>query len=168
MSSVHHSGTQTSFEITPTVDPTQEFIEIAYDFSNPLDIVREGISNSFDADATRIEIIFNVETQYGEKVLKTIIKDNGHGMTRNGLQSFFDLGNSLRRETKGAIGEKGHGTKVYLNSSNIVVKTVCEEIMYTATMDRPIHKLHERTTPTVNVVGVPSNEASGTEIIITG
>lgn len=27
------------FLILPTVDPTQEFVEIAYDFSNPLDMV---------------------------------------------------------------------------------------------------------------------------------
>ncbi|MDO9101307.1 MAG: hypothetical protein Q8K74_08240 [Candidatus Nitrotoga sp.] len=31
------------FVITPKVDETQEFIEIANDFSNPLDLVREVI-----------------------------------------------------------------------------------------------------------------------------
>ena len=39
----------TNYQITPTVDATQEFIEIAKDFSNPLDLVREAISNAFDA-----------------------------------------------------------------------------------------------------------------------
>jgi len=36
------------FELIPGVDETQEFIEIANDFSNPLDLVREAISNAFD------------------------------------------------------------------------------------------------------------------------
>ena len=35
--------------IEPKVDSAQEFIEIALDFSNPLDLVREAISNAFDA-----------------------------------------------------------------------------------------------------------------------
>ena len=39
--------TQENYTLKPTVDPAQEFIEIAYDFSNPLDLVREGISNGF-------------------------------------------------------------------------------------------------------------------------
>lgn len=88
--------TPTKIKISPKVDPTQEFIEIAYDFSNPLDLVREGISNAFDAGADEIEISFAVEKDCGESILKTIIKDNGHGMDIDGLQSFFDLGNSTR------------------------------------------------------------------------
>ena len=32
--------------IEPKVDRAQEFIEISLDFSNPLDIVREAISNA--------------------------------------------------------------------------------------------------------------------------
>lgn len=106
-----------NFKLIPKVDPTREFIEIAYDFSNPLDLVREGISNSFDAGATEIEISFSVIDEYGEKLLITEINDNGHGMDKEGLQSFFDLGNSTRRDDKNTIGEKGHGTKVYLNSA---------------------------------------------------
>ena len=40
--------------IEPKVDSAQEFIEIALDFSNPLDLVREAISNAFDAEADNI------------------------------------------------------------------------------------------------------------------
>ena len=35
--------------LTPQVDQTREFLEIANDFANPLDLVREAISNSYDA-----------------------------------------------------------------------------------------------------------------------
>ena len=45
-----------TFVITPKVDATQEFIEIANDFSNPLDLVREAIDNAYDAKASVIKI----------------------------------------------------------------------------------------------------------------
>lgn len=157
-----------NYIITPTVDPTQEFIEIAYDFSNPLDLVREGISNSFDAGATEIEVSFSVISEYGEKILVTSIKDNGHGMNEVGLQSFFDLGNSTRRNDQNAIGEKGHGTKVYLNSSQIEVITVNNGVRYTAVMDSPIKKLHNNHTPEVNVNTESCDEENGTTIKISG
>lgn len=110
--------------LEPKVDSAQEFIEIAFDFSNPLDLVREGISNAFDAKAKNIILDFGVIQEYGEKILKIEIADDGTGMDEDGLQSFFDLGNSLHRNDKTTIGEKGHGTKVYFNSRKIEVVTV--------------------------------------------
>ena len=98
------------FIITPEVNSTQEFIEIAQDFSNPLDLVREAISNAFDAKAKNILLDFSVITESGEKILKIMITDDGKGMNKQGLQSFFDLGNSLNGLDNEAIGEKGHGT----------------------------------------------------------
>lgn len=98
-----------TFVIEPKVNDAQEFIEIAQDFSNPLDLVREGISNAFDAHAKNVTMSFSVITEYGEKVLKIEIIDDGRGMDREGLVSFFDLGNSLNRYDDDAIGEKGHG-----------------------------------------------------------
>lgn len=156
------------FTLTPTVDPTQEFIEIAYDFSNPLDIVREGISNAFDAGATQMDISFFTITEYGEKVLITVLRDNGNGMDRKGLQSFFDLGNSLRRDDDEAIGEKGHGTKVYLNSEKIRICTVKDGTKLTAEMLSPKKKLHNRELPEVTVSDESCEDANGTEITIHG
>ncbi len=159
---------ETIIKILPKVDPTQEFIEIAYDFSNPLDLVREGISNAFDAGADKIEISFNVVKDCGESILQTVIKDNGHGMDKDGLQSFFDLGNSTRRNNDESIGEKGHGTKVYLNSSKIEVVTINNGNKYTATMDSPIRQLHKHITPEVVVTTEETSEKNGTTILITG
>ena len=59
--------------IKPTVNETQEFIEIAFDFSNPLDLVREAISNAFDARANHMKIGFDAISDCGEKVLKIIL-----------------------------------------------------------------------------------------------
>jgi hypothetical protein len=156
-----------SFVITPKVDQTQEFIEIANDFSNPLDLIREAISNSYDASAHKIFITFDVVREYGEAILKISLRDDGDGMDLAELQNFFDLGNSTRRNDHRAIGEKGHGTKVYFNSSRIEVRTSKGDVGYCAVMEHPFRKLHDRQIPTVNVE--KSQEVDkGTEITIFG
>ena len=158
-----------AFTITPQVDQAQEFIEIANDFSNPLDLVREAISNAFDASATEIRLEFAAVKQYGESILKIIISDDGTGMDRGGLQSFFDLGNSLRRGNPAAIGEKGHGTKVYFNSGEIEVTTTKDGKTYVANIKEPYRKLFDRQIPTVSVKELANSaERPGTSIVILG
>ena len=155
--------------IEPKVDSAQEFIEIALDFSNPLDLVREAISNAFDAKAKNITLDFSVVSEYGEKILKIEIDDDGTGMDEEGLNSFFDLGNSLRRGDEEAIGEKGHGTKVYFNSKKIEIVTVKNNEKYHAVMNEPSRELFERRVPTVSVsIESVDNCDSGTSIIISG
>lgn len=139
------------------------------DFSNPLDLVREAISNAFDAEADNIVLEFSVIQEYGEKVLKIEIEDNGTGMDEKGLASFFDLGNSLRRGDENSIGEKGHGTKVFFNSRKIEVITVKDEKKYHAVMNEPSRELFERRIPKVKVT-IDDDETvpSGTSICIWG
>jgi hypothetical protein len=157
------------FQIVPTVDAAQEFIEIATDFSNPLDLVREGISNAFDAGASRICILFGTVREAGESILHSEIIDNGSGMDEGGLHSFFDLGNSLRRNDTSTIGDKGHGTKVYFNSSHIEVVTTKKGHTYVATMDQPFRTLHKHRVPNVAVVvNETPDQADGTHIRIKG
>lgn len=158
-------GKMEPYVITPEVDQTQEFIEIANDFSNPLDLVREAISNSYDAGASEIRISFEVVGQYGELKLKITLKDNGSGMTPEQLQNFFDLGNSTRREQADSIGEKGHGTKVYFNSKKIEVKTSYGNSCLYAVMDEPFVNLYNRKIPTVQVSSIDLCDV-GTEITI--
>lgn len=159
-----------NFTITPAVDATQEFIEIANDFSNPLDIVREAISNSYDAKSTEIGILFDVENINGESILKITLQDNGIGMTQASLQSFFDLGNSTKRLDPSTIGEKGHGTKVFFNSKKVEVFTSCNGKSYHAVMIDPFRKLHNREIPTVDVSEkeLEGENEHGTKIIIYG
>jgi len=153
--------------ITPKVDETQEFIEIANDFSNPLDLVREAISNAYDAGASEIRISFDVVKEYGESILKIVLKDNGSGMTSDKLQNFFDLGNSTRRDDRDTIGEKGHGTKVYFNSSKIEVETSSSGSGFLAVMEDPFRKLYNRNIPTVEVTPITKFE-KGTKVTIYG
>jgi hypothetical protein len=159
----------TEFTLQPTVDQTQEFIEIANDFANPLDLVREAISNAFDARATEIRLAFETENQLGETVFVIRLSDNGSGMGRDELQSFFDLGNSTRRGDKTAIGEKGHGTKGYFNCKKLLVDTQRNGERLFATLDSPFVKLHSRQIPTVTVLQEETAvTAKGTTITIDG
>lgn len=157
------------FIITPKVDEAQEFIEIANDFSNPLDIVREAISNSFDANAKNIEISFDVIKEAGEDILCIKIIDDGNGMDKNGLAAFFDLGNSLSRGSSDKIGEKGHGTKVYFNSASVEVRTSNGGFIYDAIMKNPIKTLYDRKIPNVEVIKDNNPKKwKGTEVTIKG
>ena len=137
--------------LTPKVNAAQEFIEIAFDFSNPLDLVREAISNAFDAKATELLLDFSVVPYEGESILKIKLEDNGEGMDLDGLQSFFDLGNSLRRNDENFIGEKGHGTKVYFNSKKVEVDTIKNGKRYHAVMKSPKNSLYSQKVPDVDV-----------------
>ncbi len=166
------------FKLTPSVDASREFYEIATDFSRPLDLVREAISNAFDANAKEIDIQFLAENNAGEFELKILLRDDGDGMDREGLQSFFDLGNSMRRKEKQKlgiiagndvpIGEKGHGTKIYFNSSRVKVTTVKDSKKLTAVMDEPRRALFDGRIPVVNVTEEDCSEKSGTQIEIWG
>lgn len=157
------------FTLTPTVNAAQEFIEIANDFANPLDLVREAISNSFDAGATDIRLEFRVDEIHGEKTFVVSIADNGSGMDAQRLQSFFDLGNSTRRGDPASIGEKGHGTKVFFNCAKLSVDTQRDGVRLHATLDAPFRKFHAREIPIVNVAASASEtQAGGTSILIYG
>lgn len=166
--------------LTPTVKPSQEFIEIAFDFANPLDLVREAISNAFDAGADHIKLGFDVIKEYGDDVFKITIEDNGSGMDLDDLQSFFDLGNSTRSEWKSRnpvdctfIGEKGHGTKIYFNSDKIEVETLKQTLnkpkIYNAIMANPRKELYSGRIPDVKVTEQETDSKEHyTKIIIKG
>jgi hypothetical protein len=159
-----------NYQIVPAVDAVREFLEIAGDFTNPLEVVREAVSNAMDANADRIGISFTRPKEGGKSVLVIEISDNGEGMNEVSLQSFFDLGNSLKRGDAGKIGEKGHGTKVYFNCSSIRVDTVREGRRLTATMNLPFARLHDGQLPTaaVEAADAADNSSNGTHIIIKG
>lgn len=157
------------YEITPAVDAVREFLEISSDFTNPLEVVREAISNAIDANAGRIDLIFTQPSERGQRLLTIKISDDGDGMGRDGLQSFFDLGNSLKRGDEKKIGEKGHGTKVYFNCHSISVETRRDNIGLSAFMQQPYMSLQDGRLPTATVTEeVANGDDSGTTILIKG
>lgn len=145
----------------PKVNEVNEFLEIASDFENPLEVIRESLSNSYDAGASDVEIRIR-SRQDGSDI---IIEDDGHGMNERDLESFFDLGNSRKTD---AIGYKGHGTKIFYKSDRIEVTTVNEGTSYRAVMESPWEKLNRKELPEYEVTANQVREGNpGTKIKIT-
>jgi hypothetical protein len=157
-------------DVMPQVNAEAEFLEIASDFEKPLEIVREAISNSIDAGAHSIRITFSVEEIDGAQTLVISIEDDGSGMTRQVLErDFWGLGFSRSREDKTKIGEKGHGTKIYLRSEEVRVSTRSSEGAYESVCERPMRALTRRQAhqPKIRAIS-PSQEHTGTLIRIFG
>jgi hypothetical protein len=143
---------------TPKVNEVNEFLEIASDFEDPLEVIRESLSNAYDANATEVEI----EVRSREMGSDIVIEDDGHGMNERDLESFFDLGNSRKTDS---IGYKGHGTKIFYKSDQIVVNTVRDGISRRAVMEEPWRKLNDRELPQYEVTERETRSAnSGTRI----
>jgi hypothetical protein len=131
--------------IQPEVNAEAEFLEILNDFGDPLEILREGISNAIDAHATWIKIGFSAEEIDGARQLVLSMIDNGQGMTRDVLaKAFWGLGYSPSRERDDAIGEKGHGTKIYLRSEHIEVRSQSVEGAFFSICERPLRALSQK------------------------
>lgn len=143
---------------TPKVNQVNEFLEIASDFENPLELIREALSNSYDANASKVDI--EVISEEDDVI---IIRDNGKGMTKKDLESFFDLGNSFK---EGGIGHKGHGTKIYYKSDKIEIETVKEGKKLVAKMEKPWNRLNNKEMPQYSIQENKSNNESYTKIKI--
>lgn len=151
----------------PKVNEVNEFKEIANNFSNPLEIVREAISNSIDANGNRIELLFDMIDYYGEDLFRVRIKDNGDGVSENELENFFDLGNSSRLDNDKSIGEKGHGTKIYFNSRQVILKSWKDGKYIEAEMKNISKQLYQDKIPKYEYsVKDCKNNKKGTEIEI--
>ena len=107
---------------TATVNAATVYQNIITNFSDPLEFVREAISNSIDAEATKITVsIDQAAGPTGQPEIRITIKDDGNGMDEPRLARFFNLGDSEKSALKNdgdeegerLIGEKGFGTKVY-------------------------------------------------------
>jgi Histidine kinase-, DNA gyrase B-, and HSP90-like ATPase len=161
----------------PQVDPASEFFEIASDFRDPRDAIREAVSNAFDAKATNISIDVQMRPHKGEDELVLQIEDDGQGMNATGLdgstptlEAFFSLGHSTRRGDPEAIGMKGHGTKTYFNSRSIEVTTWREGSETYAVMEDPRSHLAQRQLPPYDyeTKPEPSGMRTGTRIVVSG
>ena len=110
--------------VTPKVNDTAEFLEIASDFGDPLELFREALHNAYDWGATLFSIEIKVEEIGGVDKLVIELRDNGTGMSLQTLsENFWNLGDSKSKGKRDKIGEKGHGTKIYLRSDKVIVQT---------------------------------------------
>jgi hypothetical protein len=160
----------------PDVDEVRELLEIARDFTDPKDAIREAISNSMDWCATCIEVTIEEDRLRPDEELVIRITDNGHGLNTDRLHAFFALGRTTERTIDDSatpvarkIGYKGHGTKTFLNSRRIEVFSSSSECTVYAEMDEPLLKLMEGQLPQYGYeIQTQKNEQTGTEIALRG
>jgi hypothetical protein len=156
--------------ISPAVSAEAEFFEILNDFANPLEIVREAISNSIDATARQMEISFTVEEFLGNARSVIRFVDDGRGMTEDVLRrDFWGLGHSTSRGDKSKIGEKGHGTKIFLRSERVSVRTQNENDAFESVCEYPLAALAQKELHKPKLRKIEKfRETPGTEIQVVG
>ena len=118
--------------------------EIAKNLVNPLEVIREAISNSHDAQAKEI-LIRTFRNK--ENVFCIEISDDGNGMAENEFERFFNLGDSKKLIKN--IGQKGLGTKTYFRSHELIVESQNNEVKkrFRAILERPWDKLNDNELP---------------------
>ena len=149
-----------------SVNKISLFKEIANNTQKPLEVLREAISNSVDANAGNILIETFIDEETNLFVLK--IKDDGDGMNLSELDDFFSLGSSKKKQRK-RIGEKGLGSIIFFKSKKLEVITQKNDIRYHAILNHAWEKIQEGTTLDYKYKEVDAITAmDGTEILIYG
>lgn len=149
----------------PLVKDISLFQEIVKNLIDPLEVTREAISNSVDAEAKNINIEIYRDL---DGVFCIAFTDDGCGMNKSELESFFNLGDS--RKDKRNIGEKGLGTKIFFKSKKITVITQKNNSKrLIAEMKEPWYFLSNNEIPTYTIRTEDSIIGKdGTKIIIEG
>src|SRR3970040_3061413 len=108
--------------IRPRVNEAKEFLEIAKDFKDPKEIIREALSNSWDAGASKTVLRFDLVPISGtrKKKITVEIMDDGEGMSTefrpsvnsSEIEGFFNLGDSYK--PYGSRWSEGDRGKLYL------------------------------------------------------
>jgi len=130
-------------QIQPRVNESSEFLEIASDFGDPMELFREALHNAYDWHATEFTITINVENIAGQDKLVIELIDNGDGMDKETLtNNFWNLGDSKSRGNHNSIGEKGHGTKIYLRSDKVVVHTSDGNVSFESVCESAFQQLN--------------------------
>jgi len=81
--------------VSPRVNEVREFLEIAKDFKDARRIIREDLSNSWDAGATKVSIRFGLVSKAGTRKKKIVaqIADDGEGNRSDPARFFTRLRN---------------------------------------------------------------------------
>ena len=74
---------------TAVVNAANAYRQIITNFSNPLEFVREAISNSIDAAATALTVsVEQAPGPTGQPEIRITLKDDGNGMDARTLERF--------------------------------------------------------------------------------
>ncbi len=155
--------------IQPKVNESAEFLEIASDFGDPMELFREALHNAYDWGASKFQILINVEEISGQDKLVIELIDDGVGMDKGTIvNNFWNLGDSKSKDNHKSIGEKGHGTKIYLRSDKVIVHTSTGEKSYESMCEGAFGLLNAGEVHKPYVRECEENFSKGTSIRIEG
>ena len=128
-----------------------------------LELLREALSNSMDANAVRIGIEFRHNS--GDE-WDIIIDDNGYGMMTDHIKAFFSTGMSNKNYTRtpsnlASIGEKGLGSKTTFKAKKVRIESIFHLTgdLIVAEMDDPLGQLVSGNLPSWTETTYPSGSA---------
>jgi hypothetical protein len=128
--------------------------------SQSIELLREAVSNSVDADAKSIDVKL---TNAGGEMWNVVIQDNGNGMEERHMKAFFNAGESEKDYPQAAIGEKGLGSKTCFVAKEVVVEsrrfTNPGELLVGRMVD-PLKSLQQGKMPKYTVEHDPSGHVS--------
>lgn len=141
--------------------------------SQSIELLREAVSNSVDADAKAIDIKL---TNAGGEMWNIVIQDDGNGMEEAHMKAFFNAGDSVKDFKQTAIGEKGLGSKTTFVAKEILVESrrhTNQSDLLVGRMTDPLAELAQgkmpRYTIEVNPSGhTPGISSKGTRISLSG
>ncbi len=131
----------------PEISYTHILSELSVNRKDPCEVIRELISNSYDAEASRIEIYPLLQPQYEG----FIYFDNGIGLSEkeeiNGItpyKAFFSIGKSTKIQGK-SIGYKCQGSKLCFASQKftLITRSEDEKNWRSISIDNPKSKLKQ-------------------------
>lgn len=132
----------------PEISYTHVLSELSVNRKDPCEIIRELISNSYDAQASIIEIYPLLQAQYQG----FIFFDNGDGLSETKVinditpyKAFFSIGKSTKSQGE-FIGYKCQGSKLCFASKKMTLITRCsdEENWRSISIDNPKENLHPK------------------------
>lgn len=144
----------------PQIDFKHVLGELSVNRNDPCEVIRELISNSYDAGAK------NIRYASINAIRSFVFWDDGKGLDRsektNGItpyEAFFSIGKSTK--TKGdAIGYKCQGSKLCFASSRVIIisKTSQEKNWHTKVIENPRQTLNPSTDISPEESAMPWNE----------
>ena len=103
---------------------------------NPLESIREFISNSWDAKSTEVEI--SISYNYKTNGIDMIFKNNGQGLDVDEIRKLIlGAGHSTKKFEDENIGNKGIGTLLYLKCKKITINSKKDNIISKVTWNNP-------------------------------
>ena len=140
--------------------------------SQSIELLREAVSNSVDAEARSIDIKL---TNAGGEIWNIVIQDDGNGMEERHMRAFH-AATEVKDYPQTAIGEKGLGSKTAFVARDIVIESRRHSdptVVLVGKMSSPLASLESGALPSYTIEKDPPGHSpaistKGTRVTLTG